>query len=178
MWACRGENQRGGWSPEFHAQYRVKRRHLGRYDAPRSAHSVSSIRPRLADFTSSGRFDGAVAALAARLTAVGLTLHLAQLQASAGIYKLLVVRSTFLSYIDVYWLLVVASAIMFLGFFFVEGNEPGKGENVPDQCELEQKWMEFTDDLCSPNQRSGAFDSANPLVAVRRDRRTHHLCQN
>jgi hypothetical protein len=39
-------------------------------------------------------------------------------------------QAAVLSYVDAYWLLAVASAIMFLGSFFLKRNEPGKGGSV------------------------------------------------
>ena len=35
-----------------------------------------------------------------------------------------------LSYVEVYWLLAVIAAVMFLGSFVLKGNEPGKGGHV------------------------------------------------
>ena len=35
-----------------------------------------------------------------------------------------------LSYVEVYWLLAVIAAVMFLGSFVLKRNEPGKGGHV------------------------------------------------
>ena len=84
----------------------------------------------LAEYTRSYRFDAAVAALANHLTQVGLTTHAAQQQAIARMYNLVIAQAEALSYVDVYWLLAVCSALMFLLSFLLAKNEPGAGEEV------------------------------------------------
>jgi len=84
----------------------------------------------LAEYTRSHRFDVAVAGLTSRLTHVGLSLHSAQQQALARMYSMVMVQAQALSYIDVYWLLAVTSALMFLLCFLLAKNEPGAGGEV------------------------------------------------
>jgi DHA2 family multidrug resistance protein len=84
----------------------------------------------LAEYTASGRFQASIAALAMRLTHAGLSMHAAQQQALGRLYAMVQAQAAVLSYVDAYWLLAVASAIMFLGSFFLKRNEPGKGGNV------------------------------------------------
>jgi MFS transporter, DHA2 family, multidrug resistance protein len=84
----------------------------------------------LAEYTASGRFQASIAGLAMRLTRAGLSMHAAQQQALGRLYAMVQAQAAVLSYVDAYWLLAVASAIMFLGSFFLKRNEPGKGGNV------------------------------------------------
>ena len=84
----------------------------------------------LAEFTRSSRFNAAVAELTARLTHVGLSMHSAQEQALARMYRLVIVQAAALSYVDVYWLLAVTSGLMFLLSFLLAENEPGAGGDV------------------------------------------------
>jgi len=46
------------------------------------------------------------------------------------LYAMVQAQAAVLSYIEVYWLLSVASALMFAGSFFLKRNELGKGGNV------------------------------------------------
>jgi len=84
----------------------------------------------LAGFTSSGRFHAAITALAVRLTRGGLSAHGAQRQALGRLYALVQSQAAVLSYVDVYWLLSMGSAIMFVASFLLKRNEPGKGAKV------------------------------------------------
>jgi DHA2 family multidrug resistance protein len=84
----------------------------------------------LAEYTRSPRFDAAVAGLASRLTHVGLSMHSAQQQAVARMYNMVMAQAQALSYVDIYWLLAVISALMFLLCFMLAKNEPGKGGQV------------------------------------------------
>jgi len=84
----------------------------------------------LAEYTASGPFHASVTALAIRLTRAGLNLHAAQQQAIARLYAMVQAQAAVLSYVEVYWLLSVASALMFAGSFFLKRNELGKGGNV------------------------------------------------
>jgi DHA2 family multidrug resistance protein len=84
----------------------------------------------LAEYTRSHRFDAAVAALTARLTHVGLGMHSAHEQALARMYGMVMQQAQALSYVDVYWLLAVTSALMFLLCFLLQKNEPGAGGEV------------------------------------------------
>jgi hypothetical protein len=45
-------------------------------------------------------------------------------------YTLVQSQAAVLSHVEVYWLLAMASAAMFVGSFLLKGNEPGKRENV------------------------------------------------
>src|SRR6202041_2719722 len=84
----------------------------------------------LAGFTSSGRFHAAITALATRLTRAGLSAHAAQRQAVGRLYAMVQAQAAILSYVDVYWLLSMGSAIMFVASFLLKRNEPGKGAKV------------------------------------------------
>src|SRR5712672_36598 len=84
----------------------------------------------LAGYTASARFHDATTALTMRLTTAGLSVHAAHQQAVARMYALVQSQAAVLSYVEVYWLLAVASAVMFVGSFLLKGNEPRKRENV------------------------------------------------
>jgi len=84
----------------------------------------------LAEYTASSSFHTSVAALAMRLTRAGLSLHAAQQQAMGRLYGMVQAQAAVLSYVEVYWLLSVASAFMFAVSFFLKRNELGKGGNV------------------------------------------------
>jgi hypothetical protein len=51
-------------------------------------------------------------------------------QASDRLYNMVQAQAAALSYVDAYWLLAVAAAIMFLGSFLLKRNDPGRGGNV------------------------------------------------
>jgi DHA2 family multidrug resistance protein len=84
----------------------------------------------LADYTASPRFQTAIQGLAGQLHQAGLSLSTAQHQASDRLYNMVQAQAAALSYVDAYWLLAVAAAIMFLGSFLLKPNDPGKGGNV------------------------------------------------
>src|SRR5712675_172480 len=84
----------------------------------------------LAGYTASARFHDATTALTMRLTTAGLSVHAAQQQAVARMYTLVQSQAAVLSHVEVYWLLAMASAVMFVGSFLLKSNEPGKRENV------------------------------------------------
>jgi DHA2 family multidrug resistance protein len=84
----------------------------------------------LAEYTPSGRFHVAIEALAVRLMHAGLSMHTAQQQAVARLYAFVQAQAAVLSYVDVYWLLSVASVTMFHSSFLLKRNEPGRGGNV------------------------------------------------
>jgi MFS transporter, DHA2 family, multidrug resistance protein len=84
----------------------------------------------LAEYTGSGRFRNALAALSLGLTRVGLSAHTAQQQALGRLYALLQSQAAVLSYVDAYWLLSMCSALMFVSSFLLKKNEPGKGGKV------------------------------------------------
>ena len=83
----------------------------------------------LSGFTSSGRFHAAITALAMRFTHAGLSAHAAQQQAVGRLYALVQAQAAILSYVDVYWLLSMGSAISVFVALFLLGREmkPGKG---------------------------------------------------
>src|SRR6202041_3244489 len=80
----------------------------------------------LAEYSASTRFQSSIAALATRLTSVGLSVHAAQQQALGRLYAMVQSQAAVLSYVDMYWLLAMGSAIMFVGSFLLKRNEPGK----------------------------------------------------
>jgi DHA2 family multidrug resistance protein len=84
----------------------------------------------LAAYTASARFHDATTALAIRLRTAGLSVHVAQQQALARMYALVQSQAAVLSYVEVYWLLSVASAVMFVASFLLKRNEPGKSGEV------------------------------------------------
>jgi MFS transporter, DHA2 family, multidrug resistance protein len=84
----------------------------------------------LASYTASARFHDATTALTMRLATAGLSAHAAQQQALVRMYTLVQSQAAVLSYVEVYWLLAIASAGMFVGSFLLKRNEPGKRENV------------------------------------------------
>src|ERR1700723_1036526 len=84
----------------------------------------------LTEYTASGRFHAAITALATRLTRAGLSAHAAQRQAVGRLYAMVQAQAAILSYVDVYWLLSMGSAIMFVASFLLKRNEPGKGAKV------------------------------------------------
>src|SRR6201998_3369255 len=84
----------------------------------------------LAEYTASNPFNASITALAMRLTQAGLSLHAAQQQAMGRLYAMVQAQAAVLSYVEVYWLLSVGSAFMFVCSFFLKGNELGKGGNV------------------------------------------------
>ena len=84
----------------------------------------------LAGYTASARFHDATTALAMRLTTAGLSVDAARRQALARMYALLQSPAAVLSYVEVYWLLAMASAGMFVASFLLKRNEPGKSGKV------------------------------------------------
>jgi MFS transporter, DHA2 family, multidrug resistance protein len=84
----------------------------------------------LAGYTASARFHDATTALAMRLTTAGLSVDAARRQALARMYALLQSQAAVLSYVEVYWLLAMASAVMFVASFLLKRNEPGKSGNA------------------------------------------------
>jgi len=84
----------------------------------------------LAGYTASARFHDATTALAMRLRTAGLSVHAAQQQALARMYALVQSQAAVLSYVEVYWLLSMASAVMFVASFLLKRNELGNRGNV------------------------------------------------
>ena len=85
----------------------------------------------LAEYTRSPHFNVAVATITTRLTRVGLSVHSAHEQALARMCALVMAQAQALSYVEVYWLLAVVSAVMFFLSFLLAKNEPGTGGDVP-----------------------------------------------
>ena len=85
----------------------------------------------LAEYTRSPRFNAAVSGLTNRLAHVGLSPYSAHQQALARMYSMVLAQAQTLSYVEVYWLLAVTSALMFLLSFLLAKNEPGAGGKVP-----------------------------------------------
>jgi hypothetical protein len=69
-------------------------------------------------------------ALTVRLTRAGVSGHTAQPQAMGATVRSRAVPGAVLSYVDMYWLLAMASVIMFVASFLLKRNEPGKGAEV------------------------------------------------
>jgi MFS transporter, DHA2 family, multidrug resistance protein len=84
----------------------------------------------LAEYTRSPRFDAAVAELTSRLTRFGVSTHSAHEQALARMYGMVMQQAQALSYVDVYWLLAMTSALMCLLSFLLAKNRPGAGPKV------------------------------------------------
>jgi MFS transporter, DHA2 family, multidrug resistance protein len=84
----------------------------------------------LATYTRSPQFTAAVAELTTRLSHAGFDLYSAQQAALAKMYDALNTQAQALSYVDVYWLLAVTAALMFLLCFLLEKNEPGASGKV------------------------------------------------
>ena len=84
----------------------------------------------LVGYTASARFHDATTALAMRLTTAGLSVDAARRQALARMYALVQSQAAVLSYVEVYWLLAMASAGMFVASFLLKRNEPGQSGNV------------------------------------------------
>jgi DHA2 family multidrug resistance protein len=85
----------------------------------------------LAQYTRSLRFNATTGTLADRLTHAGFSGSAARHQAFARMYGMIMTQAQALSYVDVYWLLAVMCALMFLLSFFLARNEPGAGGDVP-----------------------------------------------
>ena len=79
----------------------------------------------LAAYTRSPQFNAAVAELTTRLSHAGFDLYSAQQAALSKMYEVLNTQAQALSYVDVYWLLAVTAALMFLLCFLLEKNKPG-----------------------------------------------------
>jgi len=84
----------------------------------------------LAEYTASARFHSAIMSLATRLTQAGLSVHAAQQQALGRMYALLQAQAAVVSYVEVYWLISVASGIMFVCSFLLKRNELSKRQGV------------------------------------------------
>jgi len=83
----------------------------------------------LVNYTRNGNqdFHNAVDGLTQRLSHAGLGAHAAHMQAVGRIYGEVQAQAACLSYVDIYKVLAVASAIMFVLAFTLKKNEPGGG---------------------------------------------------
>jgi MFS transporter, DHA2 family, multidrug resistance protein len=81
---------------------------------------------RLATNTSMGntRFHAAIEGMAQQLMHAGLSLHEARRQALARIYGAIQAQAAALAYIDTYWVLGIAAAVMFALSFVLRKNDP------------------------------------------------------
>jgi len=84
----------------------------------------------LAVYTRSPQFNAAVGELTTRLSHAGFDLYSAQHAALAKMYEALSTQAQALSYVDVYWLLAVTAALMFVLCFLLEKNEPGASGKI------------------------------------------------
>jgi DHA2 family multidrug resistance protein len=84
----------------------------------------------LAPHTSAPRLRTAMQGLAMQLNHAGLSLHLAQNQATDRLYNMVQSQAAALAYLDAYWLLAVTGAIMFVASFLLKPNNPYKSANV------------------------------------------------
>jgi DHA2 family multidrug resistance protein len=80
----------------------------------------------LSNHTSLGNpaFQGSVASLTAQLRRAGV--HQPQMQAYGRLYRTLQNQASTLSYIDTFWMLGIATGIMFFLSFMLKKNNPGK----------------------------------------------------
>jgi hypothetical protein len=72
----------------------------------------------------------AVAGLADGLTQLGRSLHLAHQRVLARMYSAVIVKTQAVPYVEVYGLLAVAPALIFLLSFLLTKNKPGAGGEV------------------------------------------------
>jgi len=75
-------------------------------------------------------FRDAVNSLAGQLTSAGLSPTTAHDQAYARIYGAVQAQAATLSYIDLFWLLMIGATIMFFASFLLKKNEPGGGGEI------------------------------------------------
>lgn len=85
----------------------------------------------LAQHTRSPRFMGAANGMALHLNHAGIGYHDAHKSAIAGLTRMIQAQAAVLSYIDLYWILAVATAVMFVLSFWLKKNKPGEGGRVP-----------------------------------------------
>lgn len=72
-------------------------------------------------------FQNLINGLARQLAHSGMSLHEAQTQAYARIYRAVQAQAATLAYIDTFWILAVGAAIMFFLSFLLQNNNPGAG---------------------------------------------------
>ena len=85
----------------------------------------------LSEHTSSWQFQVTAAALGSKLSSAGLGAHAAHRQAVARLYNMLQAQAMALSYVDVYWILGIGSALMVFLSFMMRKNELGKSDSPP-----------------------------------------------
>jgi len=84
----------------------------------------------LAQHTQSTRFFDAVDGLTIRLNHAGIGYADAHRKAIAKLGRIVLSQAAVLSYIDLYWLLAVATGTMFVLSFWLKKNKPGEGGEV------------------------------------------------
>jgi MFS transporter, DHA2 family, multidrug resistance protein len=72
-------------------------------------------------------FQNSISGLAQQLAHSGMSLHEAQTQAYARIYRAVQAQAATLAYIDTFWVLAVGSSIMFFLSFLLRKNDPRAG---------------------------------------------------
>jgi DHA2 family multidrug resistance protein len=72
-------------------------------------------------------FQSSINGLTQRLAHSGMSLHEAQMQAYARIYRAVQAQAAALAYIDTFWILAAGAAIMFFLSFLLQKNDPGAG---------------------------------------------------
>jgi DHA2 family multidrug resistance protein len=77
-------------------------------------------------------FQSAISGMAEQLTHAGLGAHEAQRQAMTRIYASVQAQAASLAYVDTFWLLAIAAAVMFVLSFVLKKNDPrGSRRSVP-----------------------------------------------
>jgi DHA2 family multidrug resistance protein len=84
----------------------------------------------LAEHTRSLRFSAATNALARRLNNAGIGKVDAHANAVARFSHLIQAQAAVLSYIDIYWIIALGTALMFFLSFFLKRNTPGAGGDI------------------------------------------------
>jgi len=89
---------------------------------------------RLIEFTrvDNFSFQNSVTGLTRQFSVSGMSVHEARGASVAAIYQALLAQATSLAYIDIFMVLCVASAIMFVLSFLLEKNDPGGGRFSPE----------------------------------------------
>lgn len=85
----------------------------------------------LTEHTRSPRFQAAAAGLTMRLNHAGIGYADAHTNAVGRLARMLRAQAAVLSYIDLYWILAVAGAVMFALSFLLKKNKPGEGGGIP-----------------------------------------------
>jgi DHA2 family multidrug resistance protein len=98
--------------------------------ARRSQYHQSVLIDNLAPGNST--FLNSVSGLTNELMRAGLSVDDAQVRAQAGLYRAVQQQAAALAYIDTFWILGVAAAVMFGLSFTLRKNEPGKGAELAE----------------------------------------------